>query len=293
MNLDYLRTFLILSEVKSIQKAANILYLTPPAVKRILDNLEVQSGLTLFQRTHTGLEITESGTIFATYASQILDLYNEALSVAGSASDNERETIDAPWLSTQIKDPVFASAFSAFQAAHPEIDVLFRRVESLVGEHYDAINGYADIQHTHAVGHFLSQLPLCCAIAKDHPLATKDSIEIKDLAPYEILIPNSELVDRMDEQTRLFFKLEANKVQFTDLGFRESELFQWCAREQRTAVLIGDWTRGDSSVYIKTLLIEKASFENNCYTQKNPSKTTTTYVEFMQAFYANAITPEQ
>lgn len=68
MNTDYLRTLITLKETGSFRKAADLLYLTPPAVKHALDSLEAETNLTLFNRSHTGLAITESGTVLAEYA---------------------------------------------------------------------------------------------------------------------------------------------------------------------------------------------------------------------------------
>ena len=56
-----LETFLRVADAGSFNKAAEELYITPPAVTKQINLLEADLGVPLFIRTHRGLILTEGG----------------------------------------------------------------------------------------------------------------------------------------------------------------------------------------------------------------------------------------
>ena len=56
-----LETFIVVADMGSFNKAAEALYITPPAVTKQINLLEKDLGLKLFNRTHRGLALTEAG----------------------------------------------------------------------------------------------------------------------------------------------------------------------------------------------------------------------------------------
>ena len=286
MNTSNLRVLLVLAETKSINKAAQLLYMTAPTVKHALDSLEAEAGFALFDRSHAGLEITRSVKVFAGYAERTLALLDEGISLASEASTDGQKQLDAPWMTNVIQDPLFPSAFATFQLEHPEIVLNFRRVPSFLGEHYDVINGFADVTHTHAVSHPLSHLPLCCIVAKSHPLAGKKSIGIEELSPYRLFVPRSEMFDLMDDHARSFLNSDSANTEPITI-FQEGDLFSQCFLEQCAAIVIGEWAVSNVA-YADPIPIEETSFEYCLYTQSNPSASVATYVAFMQDYYATA-----
>lgn len=60
-----LDTFLKVAELGSFNKAADALYITPPAVTKQINLLEEDLGVTLFVRSHRGLKLTPAGSPFA------------------------------------------------------------------------------------------------------------------------------------------------------------------------------------------------------------------------------------
>ena len=286
MNTGHLQTFVTLAEVGSFNGAARRLFLTPPAVKYALDALETETGLTLFVRTHAGLELTDSGRVFSEYAARIIALINEGISRATEAIADSRQRIDAPWMGMPMQDARFHRAFAAFKKAYPAIDVQLRRVDSFVGEHYDVINGFADVTHTHAIGHALCRMPLCCVVVDDHPLADRESVAVEDLAPYELLVPMGELVDRMDERTRAFLASKKDSLVPMEPGCIESDFYSWCLERGRAVLAIGEPLSSGGHMGLRRIPVDGASFEYCIFTQECPTAAVTTYVEFMQAFYA-------
>lgn len=56
-----LETFLVVADSGSFSKASESLYISPNAVIKQMNSLETNLDLTLFERTHRGLVLTEAG----------------------------------------------------------------------------------------------------------------------------------------------------------------------------------------------------------------------------------------
>ena len=67
VNLELYRVFYTVAKSGSLTKAAEELYISQPAVSQSIKQLENQLGVTLFNRTHRGMELSAQGgkAIFA------------------------------------------------------------------------------------------------------------------------------------------------------------------------------------------------------------------------------------
>lgn len=77
--LDYhkLRIFKTVADLKSISKAAHILFISQPTVTLQIKKIENYLGTTLFRRGKNNLELTEEGKLLYRYAEKILNQYTE------------------------------------------------------------------------------------------------------------------------------------------------------------------------------------------------------------------------
>lgn len=67
INLDLYYLFYVVANNGSISKAAEILYITQPAVTLQIKKLEEQLGISLFTRTKKGVKLTEEGSVLYEY----------------------------------------------------------------------------------------------------------------------------------------------------------------------------------------------------------------------------------
>lgn len=74
MNTKVLKTFLTICRVGSITKAAQLLYISQPALSRQIQDLEEELGCKLFDRSKRQLALTESGFLLQQRAQEILNL---------------------------------------------------------------------------------------------------------------------------------------------------------------------------------------------------------------------------
>ena len=79
VNLDLYKVFYTVAKCGSLTRAAEELYISQPAVSQSIKQLETQLGISLFNRTHRGMELSEDGgkVIFAK-VEEALKLFKES-----------------------------------------------------------------------------------------------------------------------------------------------------------------------------------------------------------------------
>ncbi len=85
--LDQLRILKAIAAQGSFKKAADLLYVTQPAVSLQIQNLEKQLKTNLFDRTKKQIELTEAGTLLLRYSNRILALCEESSRVLDDLSE--------------------------------------------------------------------------------------------------------------------------------------------------------------------------------------------------------------
>ena len=113
VNLELYRVFYTVAKCGSLTRAAEELYISQPAVSQSIKQLENQLGVTLFIRTHRGMQLTEQGgKMIFEEVERALRLFDEAESrleqTKGSASGTIRigasDTIFEYFLADKIVD---------------------------------------------------------------------------------------------------------------------------------------------------------------------------------------------
>lgn len=91
VNLDLYRVFYTVAKCGSLTKAAEELYISQPAVSQSIKQLENQLGVSLFNRTHRGMELSAQGgkTIFAK-VEKALGLFAEAETLIARVNDSAK-----------------------------------------------------------------------------------------------------------------------------------------------------------------------------------------------------------
>ena len=77
MDLDPLKTFHHVAQLKSFTKAAQKLYLTQPAVSQQIQRLEHSLRVSLFDRSKKQIELTPQGEILFSYTRKLFHLFDD------------------------------------------------------------------------------------------------------------------------------------------------------------------------------------------------------------------------
>ena len=88
-----LETFIQVVEAGSFNKAAEKMFISPPAVIKQMNLLERSIGIALFVRTHRGLVLTEGGKSFYQDAKYIMQYCKDSVIRAQNAMKVEDDVI--------------------------------------------------------------------------------------------------------------------------------------------------------------------------------------------------------
>jgi DNA-binding transcriptional LysR family regulator len=173
----------------SFSAAADNLAFTQPAVSRQIATLEAEAGARLVERSARGIRLTPAGELLLEHTDAILDRLATAQSqlAALAAGTRGRLRISAFPSANATLIPL---AIAAFRDAHPGVEVrLSERVTS------DALAALAagdlDLAVVSSAGPLdapdgvayepLMEDPHLVALARDHPLAQRDTLDLSDL----------------------------------------------------------------------------------------------------------------
>ena len=115
-----LKVFRAVAEHLSFRKAGEALYLTQPAVTLQIKALEEELGTKLFERSATGVRVTEAGKVLLQYAEQMHQLAGEAeRRLAALKGEIAGDLVLGA--STTIAQYVLPALLAEFSRAHPAI----------------------------------------------------------------------------------------------------------------------------------------------------------------------------
>lgn len=91
MTLTQLSYLITIAETKSLNKAAEQLYVSQPSLTNAIKELEKELGITLFYRSGRGVTLTNDGTEFLLYAKQIYGQYESVLEKYGKGGSYKKK----------------------------------------------------------------------------------------------------------------------------------------------------------------------------------------------------------
>lgn len=106
MEFRHLRSFLAVAETGHVGRAAVRLHMTQPPLTRHIQQLEESLGVKLFERTSSGMELTDAGTLFVDEARNILQLAEQSRERAALAGRGEVGRIDVGIFGSAVFDRI-------------------------------------------------------------------------------------------------------------------------------------------------------------------------------------------
>ncbi len=196
-NIEQLNAFVAAAETGSFSAAARRLKKAQSAVSNAVINLEIESGVDLFDRSTRRPTLTLAGESLLKSAYAIMESHNDFISRAKSLNLGEESALCLA-IEQNIFIPPVIKLLIEFEKAYPHIELeLLDPGENDVAELLR--NGRADMGlmleqeeypqgfRFRGIGHS-RKMPVC---SKNHPLAQIDEINHSDLRCYRQLIPKS------------------------------------------------------------------------------------------------------
>jgi LysR family nitrogen assimilation transcriptional regulator len=120
MDIKQLQSLLVVADVGSVTRAAEILHVVQPAVSRQLRLLEEDLGVALFDRSRSGMALTDSGQVLVEYARRAMHELERARAEIQPSPGSVRGIVTVGLLPSTSE--LLASALvSAVANAHPDI----------------------------------------------------------------------------------------------------------------------------------------------------------------------------
>lgn len=91
MNSESIRTFIMLSKLKNFTRTAERLYVAQSTVTNRIAELEEETGKQLFERRRGGVELTDEGRLFLSYALRIRDLEESFIREVNASARYEKQ----------------------------------------------------------------------------------------------------------------------------------------------------------------------------------------------------------
>lgn len=187
-----LDTFIRVVESGSFNKAAESLYISPPAVIKQINLLEESLDVTLFERTHRGVLLTDAGRSLYQDAKYIVQYCKDSVTRAKNAMIESESTIrigSSPMTPAQVLVDLWPNV----QQYHPNTKFQMvpfdntpenaREILANLGQNIDVVAGIFDetlLNLRQCEGLILSREPICCAVSIHHRLAKKDRLTVQD-----------------------------------------------------------------------------------------------------------------
>lgn len=122
INLDLYKVFYIVAKNGSISAAANILFISQPAITFQIKKLEEQLGVSLFIRTKHGVILTEEGKVLFNYVKKGIENIINGENAISNLKNLESGTIRIG-VSTTICRYILMPSLEKFHEKYPKIDI--------------------------------------------------------------------------------------------------------------------------------------------------------------------------
>ena len=257
-----LYVFVSCVESGSFAKAAEKLYLSPPAVMKHVNELEKKLGITLFERTSRGVMPTAAGRAFYEDAERMIALASEARTHAVQAAEREHgEKIRIGTIPLYNTDELFAliqkhgQIFSRFSVQA----LCFDADSGSVRSHFDKLgkeidfffaSGDSRVWLRQSKACFLGKYPLRVAVPARHPLSHRKSLSISDLAGEQIMVfqsGESPLIDHFRDE----LQKSVPSVQMRSTSYYDINTFNYCDENNCLLVSFDIWQNIHPSLVTK------------------------------------------
>lgn len=183
---EQIRYFITACHYMNFTKAAEELHLTQPGLSKAIRELESQCGAALWERHHNSLALTPAGRVFLEQARKFQDQYEQLEATARSLGSGE--ALLRIGLVPMCGNTIFPGLHRALQEAWPQLRII---TTEATGPILYSLLDQQEIDLALCVTNHLPEAPYHCRVLKDsrlmlfvhkdHPLATRSSVDLKDL----------------------------------------------------------------------------------------------------------------
>ena len=203
LNVQSLRYVVQVSALGSINKAAEVLFISQPSLSRAIQEVENQTGIIIFNRTSKGVIPTHEGEVFIEKAKKLLNDFDELENSYAVHTSGRKDEISLAIGIERHYPAIFAAMqFYNHRCKNTDkyVNLILREgnreelvnlvsagVLSMGNVHFmsdDRQSFLAELESLSLDYTLLSECPVCAQVAEDHPLAGEESVTLEMLRPY-------------------------------------------------------------------------------------------------------------
>ncbi|MBX8917836.1 LysR family transcriptional regulator [Klebsiella michiganensis] len=188
IELRHLRYFIAVAEELHFGHAAARLNISQPPLSQQIQILEQQIGARLFARTNRSVSLTEAGRQFLADSRQILSQVDDAAARAARLHHGETGELRIGFTSSAPFIKAVSDTLSTFRRRYPDVHIQTRETntrEQIVPLNEGALDlglmRNTQLPDTLVWGRVLRE-PLLAMVPRDHPLASKPRVSLRELA---------------------------------------------------------------------------------------------------------------
>ena len=247
-----LETFLCVAEAGSFNKAAERLYISPPAVIKQINLLEESQDLQLFVRTHRGLQLTSAGRSLYQDAKYIIQYCKDSVTRAKNAMQ-AGESVIRIGTSPMTPAQVLVDLWPRLQEDCPGTKFQLvpfdntpenaREILGNLGKNIDVVAGIFDetmLNLRRCAGLEISREPICCAVSIHHRLAGKDRLTVQDLYGENLMLMRRDWSHYVDMLRDDIWKNHP-KIHIVDFDFYDVGAFNQCENNNCVLMAVENW----------------------------------------------------
>lgn len=197
MNLLHMKHAVTVAKAGSLSKASEILLIAAPNISRSIKELETDLGITIFERTQSGMKLTPDGEEFINYARGILDQIDEVENFYKSGSPQKQKfSISVPRacyvseafarFSTSLTKESAEIFYKETNSKHTIDNILnndYRLGIVRYAENYDKYFK-AKLEEKDLCYELITEFTYSLIMSRKCPLAQKENITFDDLSSY-------------------------------------------------------------------------------------------------------------
>lgn len=247
-----LDSFVCIADSGSFNKAAEKLFISSTAVIKQINSLEKHLDMQLFLRTKQGVTLTPAGQVIYRHAKTMFEYSEKALSEARQTMQTELTTFRVGtsilnpckpfmdlWYQVNERFPGFRLQIIPFDDDHSDI---LEKVAAL-GEKFDFLIAACDSRlwldrcSFQKIGTYRQ----CIAVPREHPLARKKRLSIRDLYGETVMLVKSGDSDVVDQIRAELCKHPLIKIEDTP-QFYDMDVFNHCVQTHQLMLTLECWT---------------------------------------------------
>lgn len=230
MQIEQLRYLVEVAKTRSVSQAASNLYVTQPAISKSLKKLEMELGVQLFTKGRSGIVLTPIGTnvvnIVKTYLSE-MDTLELAIRQCVAQRTDEVQGEIAVSLVPCIAEIIFPKVLAKTLKLYPSLSItLFEKNMGQVVE--DIALGYAELgvicanqnlmeAYPQLAYEILANTQIYCIMSKEHPLASKKMLQLREIQPYKLVSQSfykndDDILDMLYPTRRPIIAVKSNRM---------------------------------------------------------------------------------